>query len=142
MRPGVLCVMDCGQTLMHKWPVDSLDTHLQVTVIDLTITVCMCFNNLKCEWNSCTLNLLFGTSNLLHFGFEILSYHLFQVLWLTTMPTLAEVLVQFSWMTCCVLGLRQGLWTAPMMVLETMTFALAFTMMMQECDANKVNTTE
>ena len=43
---------------------------------DLTITACMCFNNLKCEWNSCTLNLLFGTSNLLHFGFEILSYSL------------------------------------------------------------------
>ena len=56
------------------------------------------------------------------------------------MPTLAEVLDQFSWMTCCVLDLRQGLWTAPMMVLETTTFALAFTMMMQECDANKVAT--
>ena len=64
----------------------------------------------------------------------------FQVLWLTTMPTLAEVLAQFSSMTCCVLGLRQGLWTAPMMVLETMTIALAFIMMMQECDASQVNT--
>ena len=76
MRPGVLSVMDCGQDLMHKWLVDSLGTHLQVTVIDLTITACMCFSNLKCEWNSCTLNLLFDTSNLLHFGFEILSYSL------------------------------------------------------------------
>ena len=76
MRPGVLSVMDCGQHLMHKWLVDSLGTHLQVTVIDLTITACMCFSNLKCEWNSCTLNLLFDTSNLLHFGFEILSYSL------------------------------------------------------------------
>ena len=62
----------------------------------------------------------------------------FQVLWLTTMPTLAEVLVQFSWMTCCVLGLRQGLWTVPMMVLETMTFAIASMVMMQEYDASQV----
>jgi len=23
MRPGVLCVMDSGQVLMHKWPADS-----------------------------------------------------------------------------------------------------------------------
>ena len=64
----------------------------------------------------------------------------FQVLQLTTMPILVEVLAQFFWMTCCVLGLRQGLWTAPMMVLETMTIALAFIMMMQECDASQVNT--
>ena len=62
----------------------------------------------------------------------------FQVLWLTTMPTLAEVLVQFSWMTCCVLGLRQGLWTVPMTVLETMTIAIAFMVMMQEYDASQV----
>ena len=41
MRPGALCVMDCGQTLMHKWPADSWDIHLQVTVIDVTITPCM-----------------------------------------------------------------------------------------------------
>ena len=64
----------------------------------------------------------------------------FQVLWLTTMPTLVEVLAQFSSMTCCVLGLRQDLWTVPMMVLETMTIAIASMVMMQGCDANKVIT--
>ena len=64
----------------------------------------------------------------------------FQVLWLTTMPTLAEVLVQFFWMTCYALDLRQGLWTVPMMVLETMTIAIASMVMMQECDASQVNT--
>ena len=26
MRPGALCVMICGQDLMHKWPADSWDT--------------------------------------------------------------------------------------------------------------------
>ena len=60
MRPGALCAMDCGQPLMHKWLVDSWDTHLQVTVIHVTITACMdVFQQSKCEWSLHTLNLHF-----------------------------------------------------------------------------------
>ena len=35
MRPGAPYVMDSGQDLMHKWPVDSWDTQE---------TVCLCTN--------------------------------------------------------------------------------------------------
>ena len=40
MRPGVLCVMDLGQDLMHKWPADSWDIQ-QVVCMYVGIYVCM-----------------------------------------------------------------------------------------------------
>ena len=38
MRPGALCVIICGQDLMHKWPADSWDTQQLVWNILIIIT--------------------------------------------------------------------------------------------------------
>ena len=37
MRPGALCVMECGQNLAHKWPADSWDTQQSVMNVHATV---------------------------------------------------------------------------------------------------------
>ena len=47
MKPGALCVMDCGQDLMHKWPADSLVMCQMVQDTYNIITDCMFVQNLN-----------------------------------------------------------------------------------------------